>query len=233
MGQRTCSVTGCGRGGKLVRGWCGKHYQRWVAHGDPDWRRPTMLCSVDGCDRFAMARDLCNAHYQRKRTYGDVLADQPVKILTRAGTPVEDRFWMKVKRGRDTECWLWTGAVGSHGYGNFRAGAGYVRAHRYAYELIRGRIPEAGSTRMVLDHRCRNTLCVNPRHLDPVTDRINIHRGVGASAINVTKTHCPKGHAYDYVRRTRSGVGRDCKACKREAVRRWWQRERNKRGQVV
>jgi hypothetical protein len=179
MGQRTCSVPGCDRQGKLIRGWCGKHYQRWIAHGDPQWQRPVSL-----------------------------------------------RFWAKVQRGSDIECWLWTGAVGSHGYGNFWTGQRYARAHRYAYELIRGPIPEGDGCRTVLDHRCRNTLCVNPRHLDPVSDKVNIHRGVSPSAINVTKTHCPAGHPYDYVRPATSRGGRDCKTCKREALRRWYRRQR-------
>jgi len=70
-----------------------------------------------------------------------------------------------------------------------------VRAHRYSFERYRGFIPDG----LQLDHLCRNRCCVNPWHLDPVTNRTNSIRSsctfVGA---NVRKTHCPNGHAYSF-----------------------------------
>lgn len=178
------------------------------------------ICTVPNCGRATLATDLCSAHYNRRRTHGDIQADRPV---ISPGTPAEARFWAKVQRGRDTQCWLWTGAVGSHGYGNFWTGQRYARAHRYAYELARGPIPEVDQGRTVLDHRCRNKRCVNPRHLDPVTDRVNTHRGVSPAAINVTKTHCRRGHPYDaantYIRPPGSRPGRDCKECRQQRNR--------------
>lgn len=71
-------------------------------------------------------------------------------------------------------CWLWTGTVLGSGYGQFRVGMGHVRAHRFAYELLVGPIPEA----LTLDHLCRVTSCVNPLHLEPVTASENIKRAV-------------------------------------------------------
>lgn len=67
-----------------------------------------------------------------------------------------------------------------------------VAAHRLAYELEIGPIPEA----LHLDHLCRNHACVNPWHLKPVTQKINSLRGTGAPAVNAQKTACPQGHAY-------------------------------------
>jgi hypothetical protein len=126
-------------------------------------------CSVEGCDRIHYAKGLCNLHWRRQRQYGS--PDLPSRL---------DRFWSKVEK-TDGGCWNWTGALGAtprgqDGYGIFNAGDGsYVRAHRFAYELLRGHIPAA----MHLDHTCFNPSCVNPDHLRPATNGQNVqnHRG--------------------------------------------------------
>jgi hypothetical protein len=75
-------------------------------------------------------------------------------------TPAAIRFWSKVKKA--SGCWLWTGAVGKVGYGNFGTGGGVtVGAHRFSYELHCGPVPDG---KLVL-HRCDNRLCVRPDHL--------------------------------------------------------------------
>lgn len=119
-------------------------------------------------------------------------------------------------------CWQWTGAINRHGYGQFLFTDGSRRAaHRIVYELIVGPIPEG----LQLDHLCRNRGCVNPNHLEPVTNRENTIRGVGpvlAGARQSVKTHCPAGHAYDEAntRRYRNHYtgrpARGCRACDRE-----------------
>jgi HNH endonuclease len=99
---------------------------------------------------------------------------------------LEARFWEKVAwtpegRGtRESPCWLWLASLGASGYGQFSIGGreGPVVAHRIAYELERGEIPEG----LTLDHLCRNRMCVNPWHLEPVPLAENIRRGFAARA---------------------------------------------------
>jgi hypothetical protein len=100
------------------------------------------------------------------------------------------RFWAKVDKTGATGCWEWTAAKYKDGYGNFRFDEHNHRAHRLSYEYLVGPIP-AG---LVIDHLCRNIVCVNPDHLEPVTPRENILRGQTLPAANARKTHCAHGH---------------------------------------
>ncbi|MBO0884191.1 MAG: HNH endonuclease [Mycobacterium sp.] len=86
-------------------------------------------------------------------------------------------------------------------------------AHVFAYELLVGPIP----TGMQLDHLCRNRSCVNPDHLEPVSQRVNLLRGATQPAFNTAKTHCPQGHPYegDNLAFNRDG-SRFCRTCSRD-----------------
>jgi hypothetical protein len=88
------------------------------------------------------------------------------------------------------DCWEWTGTKERMGYGQMRYQRRMAMAHRVAYMLFVGPIPEG----MELDHLCRNRGCVNPDHLEPVDHRTNILRGVSPSAADARKTHCINGH---------------------------------------
>lgn len=87
--------------------------------------------------------------------------------------PVAERFWARVDCSGS--CWLWIGPFYRNGYGIFRLNdpRRTVLAHRLAYELAVGPIPEE----MVIDHLCRNKACVRPAHLDPVPQGVNVRRG--------------------------------------------------------
>lgn len=85
-------------------------------------------------------------------------------IMTKNGFIMEERFWNRVKK---TEwCWLWQGGKNSRGYGSFQVTTKTPKpAHRVAYELTKGMIPEG----LTIDHLCGNKGCVNPEHLEVVT----------------------------------------------------------------
>lgn len=146
---------------------------------------------------------------------------------------VVDRFLAFVVPEPMSGCWLWDGAIGDNGYGQFWAGewtpAGHPRqrlAHRVSYELYVGEIPDG----FQIDHLCRIRRCVNPAHLEAVTPRENTMRSESWAAKLARVTHCPAGHAYDETntlvvqhlqgrQRARSG-SRQCRACNRERTRR-------------
>jgi hypothetical protein len=107
-----------------------------------------------------------------------------------------------------TGCWIWAGAI-TAGYGRVKRNGRTDMAHRVAYELHVGPIP-AG---LHLDHLCRNRACVNPAHLEPVTRRTNILRGVGPTATNFLKAQCVNGHDLAIARVTADGR-RDCRLCR-------------------
>ena len=102
-----------------------------------------------------------------------------------SGTP--RLFWKRVNK--TDRCWIWIGAKRPDGYGLFCVNGRLVRAHRWAYENLIGPIPNG----LVIDHLCRVPACVNPDHLEPVTDRINILRGVGPSATEAKQVMCKRG----------------------------------------
>lgn len=107
-------------------------------------------------------------------------------------------------------CWIYSGSVNNSGYGSISGRA----AHRYFYETLVAAIP-AG---MQVDHLCRVRLCVNPEHMEIVTQQENLRRGNGAFQINARKTHCPQNHPYsgDNLRieiDARGRPHRKCRAC--------------------
>lgn len=108
-----------------------------------------------------------------------------------------------------TGCHYWMGSV-CGGYGRITLFGEKVQAHRLAWELKKGPIPEG----MVLDHLCKNQLCVNVDHLEVVTQRVNVHRSNGIAALNARKTHCKHGHPFDEKNTYRYGeTHRACRKC--------------------
>lgn len=125
--------------------------------------------------------------------------------------PIADRFFKFVDKSQDG-CWNWKGGLYHHGYGAFSdANRKPVRAHRFSYELHKGKIPKG----LTIDHLCKNTSCVNPEHLEAVTIKVNVLRSDSFVAINARKTECKRGHDImnpENYYRTKLG-GRACKIC--------------------
>jgi hypothetical protein len=128
----------------------------------------------------------------------------------------EERILSKFTRGAADTCWPWQGSMSSNGYGNVPLetgrGARATSAHRAVYTLLVGEIPVG----LQIDHLCRNRACVNPAHLEPVTQQENLRR---AAAL---RTSCAKGHSYSeentYYEPGRPTV-RQCRECRRSIQR--------------
>jgi|SRR5882724_3009403 len=129
-------------------------------------------------------------------------------------------FWNKVAVGEPEGCWYWVGSMASEGYGRFKMSGKEFFAHRVSYELVNGYIPVG----LHLDHLCRNRACVNPIHLEAVTDRVNILRGEGVAAKNARKLTCPLGHAYE-ASKSRP-TWRRCRICWNAYIRGWNKQKR-------
>lgn len=136
----------------------------------------------------------------------------------RVPRPVEDRFAARIAL-TESGCIEWFGATNGT-YGVIKLGPAQgkrqVYVHRWSYEHHNGPIPNG----LTIDHLCRNVLCVNPEHLEAVTQRENIMRSTSPTALNAAKTRCVNGHPLTpenlYV--SRKGH-RTCRACTKRRSR--------------
>lgn len=116
--------------------------------------------------------------------------------------------------GEPDECWEWQAAANGP-YGAFKWSNRAFNAHRWSYVLAHG----CADPELVIDHLCRNTMCVNPAHLEAVTHEENVRRGIARAA---KITECTRGHLYDeantgwYEHPVSHERERFCRACKRE-----------------
>lgn len=140
------------------------------------------VCTIEGCTRRLYSRGWCATHWARWRRNGDptLLQYQP--------TPKErfDAAYDLAPNG----CWTWTSKKDGGGYAVLSIGRQNHLAHRWAYETFVRPIPDG----LVVDHLCRNRACVNPAHMDLVTNRENVLRGMSPSAVIRRQGVCKRGH---------------------------------------
>lgn len=132
-------------------------------------------CVVDDCGKKVVGRGRCRKHYAKwwKRTRG---TERSPALSLKTLTPGQ-RFWLKVERGGDDECWPFKGAVDKFGHGSFFVSPqrGRVPAHSYALELKTGeQCPEGKEC----CHHCDNPPCCNPSHLYFGTRLQNVHDAI-------------------------------------------------------
>lgn len=195
---------------KISKECCGKGhlFDEKNTYIDPRGKRQCKQCRREAGKRH---RDNPNGSYRKKHK----------KKLS-----WPESFWNKVEK-QENGCWIWRGYINVEGYGK---AANNKMAHRVAYQLVIGNIPEG----LEIDHLCRNRRCVNPAHLEPVTHTENVKRGDYSNVdrellgrLQREKTHCPKGHPYTGNNLRINYAGRRvCRECERIKNRQYLARKK-------
>jgi len=136
-----------------------------------------------------------------------------------------DNIWKFIKIPEDPDaCWIWIGCLINGGYGRLGFNNKRYLAHRFVFEYLMGeQIPKE----LVSDHLCRNRACVNPEHLEFVTDKVNTNRGI---RYNSSKTECIHGHKFtkkNTLNMIQYGRNvRHCKKCQSIRYKKYYQKQK-------
>lgn len=140
-----------------------------------------------------------------------------------------ERFEEKIIKVNGS-CWIWNAGHNGLGYGRFWNGEKQIYSHRFSYEFFKSPIPEG----FVIDHLCKNPFCVNPEHLEAVTQKINYRRGdhpeIYLSGGLRKKTHCKSGHPFDEKNTGLNINRRYCKQCARDSSLKYIRKKQKKHG---
>ena len=135
------------------------------------------ICLIDGCAREAYCRGACKSCYNRHWKQGRLEELPASRPQSWRGVSREDYFWSRVDKSGD--CWTWVGPL-TDGYGILQFRDGSIRAHRFAWSLIHGEIPDG----MTVDHVCHSRRCVNVDHLRLASKAENSRNRSGAMPDN-------------------------------------------------
>lgn len=141
-------------------------------------------CSHPGCTSESKHLGFCNMHYIRQHK------GKPMDRKRMKG-PLLLRFPQNFTKGKEDECWPWIGWFNQNGYGQIKDGHKHLLAHRVAYALNIGDIPNG----MCVLHKCDNPACVNPNHLRLGTKKEN-------NLDKVIRDRCAKGQATNIAKIT-------------------------------
>jgi hypothetical protein len=152
-------------------------------------------------------------HYDRSRMRHH--ASRPPRFIS-----VIDRFMSHVEKVTESGCWIWMGATHNYCYGAFILNGRSRAAHRVAYALFKEPIPEG----LTIDHLCGVTYCVNPLHLEAVTNAVNAMRAGGiwlaiaaSTQARSSKPACVRGHLFTDRNTYRDAAGvRYCRECRKQ-----------------
>lgn len=191
-------------------------------------------CKVDDCPRPTFGKGFCTMHYQRARKHGD--PQITLAPVAHKRPDIATRLLSKAVEDPITGCWNWIGWKNNTGYGVlYVVGAGSANrmlAHRVSYDLHKGEIADG----LQVDHVCHNRdlacrgghscphrACINPEHLEAVTNRVNGIRGRAAQSAAeraAQRTTCNYGHPFDELNTywTHSN-SRACRTCSRQRGR--------------
>jgi hypothetical protein len=188
VNERTCSLPGC-EARHCARGLCKKHYYA-AGYGFSPRR-----CRVVGCERMTTTKTgdgLCENHYARVRRHGTTHAAAFNQTRDMMAADV-----LHLRSAPHGDCVLWTGGLTTAMYPNeVTSEYGTMKAHRLSWTMANGPIPDG----MTLDHvchtldlscaggdECLHRRCINPDHLEPVTQSVNSwRRNHRAEAAKVT-----------------------------------------------
>lgn len=200
--MKTCTIDGCENKHRSL-GYCTKHYRAFKAHGDPLINKltPRMLgdsgktsqvydkiCSIEDCEKPTVCRSWCGMHYIRWQRNGDPL----IKSEKRPGfSHLIDLYltqdWSQVLiefrkasvdvqlAGIDTACWEWLGPLTGKGYSRVAIMKNGKTIAFGAYRMVlEAHLGRKLHPKMEAHHRCTNKLCVNPEHIQEVTENQNM-----------------------------------------------------------
>ena len=151
--------------------------------------------------------------------------------MSRVGTinSISATWWVGLftaMKANPDGCWEWPFGTDGAGYGRVRQGGRYTPAHRIAYEVFVGPVPDG----LEIDHLCRVRGCFRWDHLEAVPHRVNVLRGEGPAAVNARKAECPRGHPLAGENLiVRADGRRNCRTCRRvanRAAKRAWKARR-------